>query len=208
MATPKPYKSIRVFENPWLERLTHVHPITPLLFWTPVISFLLWRSSAVHGISIFGILAIAPFGLLVWTLTEYLLHRFVFHFPAESKFGERLVYLIHGLHHSDPIDPTRLVMPPFPGVVIASILFFIFRLFLGPVYIEPFFGFFLLGYLWYDYTHYAVHHFTPRTRVGKYLKQHHMLHHYATPELRMGISTPLWDYVFGTLRPEKKEQTV
>lgn len=208
MATQKPYKSIRVFENPWMEKMTHVHPITPLLFWTPVISFLLWRSVTVHGLGVAEVAVTGFFGLIAWTLTEYLLHRFVFHFPAESKFGERLVYLIHGLHHADPIDPTRLVMPPVPGAIIATILFLSFRLLMGPVYVESFFGFFLIGYLWYDYTHYAVHHFTPRTRIGKVLKQHHMLHHYATPTLRMGISTPLWDYVFGTMRSEKKEQTV
>ncbi|MCM2322727.1 MAG: sterol desaturase family protein, partial [Oligoflexia bacterium] len=61
-----------------------------------------------------------------------------------------------------------------------------------------------------DYTHFAVHHFTPRTRYGKMLKQHHMLHHYVDPEARWGVSSPFWDYVFGTLKVKarKKEQAV
>jgi hypothetical protein len=43
-----PEPSVRLFQNDLLEALTHVHPIVPLLFWGPVVAFLLWRSVAVH----------------------------------------------------------------------------------------------------------------------------------------------------------------
>lgn len=201
----KPYKSVRIFKNDLLERLTHVHPITPLVLWAPMIAWLVWRSLTLHGMSVLTVGLMGAAAILVWTLTEYLLHRFAFHFPAQSKLGERVVFLIHGLHHDDPIDPTRLVMPPFPAIVFAAILYSLFRAILGPVWVEPFFAFFLLGYLWYDYTHFAVHHFTPKTKFGRMLKQHHMLHHYVSSEIRMGVSTPLWDYVFGTLKEAPKK---
>jgi sterol desaturase/sphingolipid hydroxylase (fatty acid hydroxylase superfamily) len=194
----KPHQSIRIFKSDLIEWFTHVHPITPLLFWAPVITWLFYRGFATAQLNAWMIGALAVSGLFIWTVTEYGLHRFVFHYPATSEFGKRVMYIVHGLHHEDPIDPTRLVMPPFGGVLIASILYAVFHLFLGPVYISPFFAGFLIGYLCYDYTHFAVHHFTPRTRFGKYVKQSHMNHHYVTPDIRWGVSSPLWDLVFGT----------
>lgn len=196
----RPHESVRVFQNPILERFTHVHPITPLVLWVPVISWLLWHAFAIYDLSLFSVIWVGLLGVFVWTLTEYLLHRFVFHYPAKNRYSKRFVYLLHGLHHDDPVDPTRLVMPPIPGILIASVLFLFFRLFLGPVWVEPFFAFFLMGYLWYDYTHYATHHFTPRTSWGRMVKQHHMQHHYVSMKLRFGVSTPFWDHVFGTMR--------
>jgi len=211
-AEEKPYPSIRIFKNPVLERFTHVHPITPLIQWTPVIAYLLWRTFSLHHLPVTTVALMAGLGLFVWTLTEYFLHRYLFHFGAESPMGKRFVFLIHGLHHDDPIDPTRLVMPPVPGIIFGILLYSFFRLFFGAVWVEPFFAFFVVGYLCYDYTHFAVHHFTPRTRFGKWVKQHHMFHHYVTPDLCWGVSTPFWDIILGTTheasKSEKKRQTV
>ncbi|MGB5098285.1 MAG: hypothetical protein WBN82_10290, partial [Porticoccaceae bacterium] len=83
--------SIRLFRNDLLEALTHVHPVVPLLVWTPVIGWLLWRAVTLHGLSLTDLLPVAAAALLVWTLTEYGLHRFVFHFPAKSRLGKWLV---------------------------------------------------------------------------------------------------------------------
>ena len=57
---------------------------------------------------------------------------------------------------------------------------------------------FIIGYLAYDMVHYYVHHATPTTRVGRYLRQVHMLHHFRDPEGYFGVSAPYWDVVFGT----------
>jgi sterol desaturase/sphingolipid hydroxylase (fatty acid hydroxylase superfamily) len=205
----KPYKSIRVFKNPVLESLTHVHPLVPLVLWAPITAWMLWRSFSVHQLSPLEVGSLGALGFLIWTFSEYILHRFAFHYEAESAIGQKIHFLIHGLHHSDPIDPTRLVMPPAGSLILAVVLFGFFRLLLGPALVEPFFAFYVIGYLCYDYIHYAVHHFKPRTRFGKMLKHHHMLHHYATPNARWGVSSPLWDYVFGTLEDiNNKEQPV
>jgi sterol desaturase/sphingolipid hydroxylase (fatty acid hydroxylase superfamily) len=202
----KAHQSIRIFKSDFAERFTHVHPITPLLFWTPVIAWLSYQSYLSPQLGPWTIGAWAAFGLFIWTLFEYLLHRFIFHFPPLNALSERFVYITHGLHHDDPVDPTRLVMPPFAGVCIALIMYSIFRLLFGPAYVQPFFAAFLAGYLCYDYTHYAVHHFTPRTRFGKFIKQSHMTHHYVNPDTRWGVSTPLWDHVFGTYGETKRVQ--
>lgn len=200
----KPYKSIQVFKNPFLEKFTHVHPITPFLFWVPVVFFLLWRSVYVHNVAAIELASLSLIALVAWTFVEYFLHRFAFHYEGESVWAQKLHFLIHGLHHDDPNDPTRLVMPPVASVAIASVLFPLFRLFMGPVWVEPFFACFVVGYLIYDYTHFAVHHFRPVTRFGKMLKHHHMQHHFVDPNSRFGVSSPLWDLVFGTLASSVK----
>lgn len=195
-------KSSRLFENDWLEAATHVHPVTPLVLWVPVISYLFYLS--IGKVATGEFVALAFGGLLIWTLTEYLMHRVVFHYDAKSKFGKTLVFLFHGIHHNEPEDATRLVMPPVPAIVLASMLYAIFFPFLGAVYIKPFFAFFMIGYLCYDYIHYGTHHFACKGPVMKFLKRYHMLHHYGTPGTRFGVSSPLWDLILGTYEKDQK----
>ncbi len=207
----KSYKSIQIFKNPLLERFTHVHPLTPFVLWFPLVGWLLWRSLSLHQLSIIEVGSLGLIALLLWTLVEYLLHRFVFHYEGKTSLVQKLHFLIHGLHHADPIDPTRLVMPPAASIILAVIFYTVFRSILGSVLVEPFFSFFVLGYLCYDYIHFAVHHFSPRTFIGRFLKQSHMQHHYVSPHSRWGVSSPFWDYVFGTLEDgdvKDKERTI
>jgi len=190
--------SVRLFQNDLLEALTHVHPLVPLLFWGPIAGFLLWRSVAVHELPASGLFAIGALALFLWTLTEYCLHRFVFHFPAQSRAGRYLVFLFHGVHHATPRDKTRLVMPPAGGILLLIVLYQVFRLLVPAPWIEPFLAFFLVGYLAYDYIHYATHHFPMRSKVLHFLKVYHLQHHYGAKGLRFGVSSPIWDRVFGT----------
>jgi sterol desaturase/sphingolipid hydroxylase (fatty acid hydroxylase superfamily) len=202
----KEYKSLQVFKNPYLEKLTHVHPLTPLVVWAPIAGWLIWRAFAVHQLGLYEVFSIGMAGFFLWTLVEYGLHRFIFHFESDHPWGQRLHFLLHGLHHDDPIDPTRLVMPPVMSVFLAFILFNTFRYFMGPVWVEPFFAFFVIGYLAYDYIHFCVHHFRPRTPIGKFLKNSHMIHHYVDQNSRWGVSSPFWDYIFGTLGEAKEKK--
>ena len=59
------------------------------------------------------------------------------------------------------------------------------------------------GYVWYDLTHYYLHHAAPKTAAGKWLRRYHLVHHFQTPEVRYGITTPLWDHVFRTYPHDK-----
>ena len=195
----KKHNSIRIFENPILESLTHVHPITPLIVWSPVILYLTISSAQKYTLSWGEMGTWAFLGLLIWTFTEYILHRFIFHFPAKSKLTKRFVFLFHGLHHDDPQDPTRLVFPPIPAAMIVTLLYLFFGLFIIDKYHQFFFGFFLIGYLCYDYIHYATHHFKMTSRVGHFLRAYHLKHHYSHLPEKYGVSNPLWDYVFNTV---------
>ena len=198
-------ESLRLFDNNLLESLTHVNPIMPAIVWTPVVLFLYYRGVTVNELSFIQVAVVSIIGLLIWTLTEYVLHRWAFHFPAKSKFGQRIVFLFHGNHHDVPNDKTRLVFPPVPAILIMLLLWQFFALFVPSQFIEIFMGSFTIGYLCYDYIHYATHHFPMTSPVGKYLRKYHLQHHYQGRAGKYGVSNPLWDYVFRTVEgPLKK----
>ena len=139
-----------------LESMTFVHPITPLVMWVPFILFLYYQGAVNYPVSIKNWTIIFVFGILGWSLTEYLIHRFAFHHEAKSRWGRYLIFLFHGIHHDDPDDKNRLVMPPLPGVMFVIIFWNTFKLFLSNQIFFPFLGSFLVGYLIYDYIHYGT----------------------------------------------------
>jgi sterol desaturase/sphingolipid hydroxylase (fatty acid hydroxylase superfamily) len=142
-------------------------------------------------------------GLGIWTITEYLLHRYVFHFVPKSKWGLRLHFIFHGVHHDYPKDAKRLVMPPSASIPLAVGFYFLFSLFLAKAYLWSFFPGFITGYLIYDMMHYAMHHYNFKSSLMKRVKQHHMLHHYDDSTKGYGVSTSLWDEIFRSGFPKK-----
>jgi sterol desaturase/sphingolipid hydroxylase (fatty acid hydroxylase superfamily) len=203
-AKKKPYPSKRLFENDFFEAFSHVHASIPAIVYLPVVTYLLWKSVEVFHWGFSALLGWALSGVLLWTLAEYSLHRWVFHLHLPGRFGERFHELFHGIHHEQADDPSRLVMPPVVSIVLAVVFYKGFESLLGARSATPLFAFFIVGYLCYDYTHFYVHHFNPKTALGKYLKKNHMLHHYAADEAKWGVSSPLWDLVFDTYKmPEK-----
>jgi len=199
------YQSIRIFKSPILELCTHVHPLTPLIMWCPYIVYLFYRAYAYARLTTTEFVSWFFIGIFVWTLTEYLMHRLVFHFPAKNRFTKRFVYLFHGLHHDDANDPTRLVMPPVPAILLVFLLTQFFSLMIATRYLDVFMANFLIGYLCYDYIHYATHHFAMTSKVGKYLRSYHLKHHFSHEHSKYGVSSPLWDYIFGTVSGPKKD---
>ena len=185
-----------MFRSQFLDRFTRVHHLVPVVLFLPVIVLL-----AVLGVQQRGAVEAVAWvggGYVFWTLTEYWLHRVVFHFEPERGIGARLHWMIHGVHHDHPNDPLRLVMPPSASIPLASAFYLLFLLVLGGERAPAFGAGFLAGYLAYDMLHYHVHHHTPRTRVGKRLRELHMRHHFQDDESGFGVSAPYWDHVFGT----------
>ena len=199
--------SPRMFRVDWVEKhLSRVKPWQVLIVWVPAIFYLIYRGLQVPGVSQGAFAGALLGGLAFWTLLEYVLHRWVFHFKPSpnSELSQDVHFLIHGVHHDWPHDPDRLVMPPVMSILLAILLGFPIFLAIGPRFFDPFFAGLVIGYIWYDMTHYAVHHLKPRTAAGAKLRKHHYLHHFKTPEARYGVSTPLWDVVFGTLPREDR----
>jgi dihydroceramide fatty acyl 2-hydroxylase len=185
-----------MFKSPWLDRMTRVHPAVPVLLYLPVIIVLFVTGAGRLG---FGYaVALALGGYAAWTLTEYWLHRIVFHFEPDDGFGAKLHWIIHGVHHDHPNDPLRLVMPPSASVPLAVVFLGMFWLALGADAATAFGAGFLAGYLAYDMIHYHVHHHRPKTWVGRKLRELHMRHHFQDDERGFGVSAPYWDHVFRT----------
>jgi dihydroceramide fatty acyl 2-hydroxylase len=185
-----------MFGSRLMDRATRVHPAVPVLIFLPVIALLF-----AHGVGRLGWAAAIPFaagGYLLWTLTEYWMHRTVFHFEPGWGPLSRLHWMIHGVHHDHPNDPMRLVMPPSASIPLASLFYALFWLVLGADRALAVGSGFLAGYLAYDMVHYHVHHHRPRTAVGRRLRELHMRHHFQDHESGFGVSAPYWDHVFGT----------
>jgi dihydroceramide fatty acyl 2-hydroxylase len=188
--------SPRMFDNELLDRMSRVHPaVVPILFVPAIIALIVL--GVVQGAGAWTVLWLAG-GYLFWTLTEYWLHRIVFHFEPEQGIGARLHWIIHGVHHDHPNDPMRLVMPPSVSIPLAVLFIWLFSLVFGSPGFLPFGAGFLSGYLFYDMLHYHVHHHRPTTALGKRLRELHMRHHFQDHELGYGVSAPFWDHVFGT----------
>ncbi len=212
-------ESIRMFKSGFLEWFSHVHPAVPHGIYLPIIVYMLYSSYA-HGLQLPRIGLLFVGGLLLWTLTEYCVHRFVFHtthevevavreivsklapgeaaLPALKTWRQKQYFISHGVHHDFPNDTKRLVMPPSVGIPLAVVFYGVFRFLLGPADGSALFAGFTFAYLIYDTTHYAVHHFRLHGLLTLYLKKMHFRHHYQDSEKDFGVSNPLWDFVLGT----------
>lgn len=183
-----------MFERGWMEALSKVHFAVPVIVFLPIMVFFLWQAVATQPA--WRVVAGFAFGLLLWTFTEYLLHRFVFHYQPHSGWGQRLHFIMHGVHHDYPNDAMRLVMPPSASLPLAILFYALFRVSLPGAWVDASFAGFVLGYLIYDEMHYAVHHAAFRHPWLKAIKRHHMRHHFVDPKHGYGVSSPLWDRVF------------
>jgi len=194
-----------MFERAWLDKLSRVHHTVPLFVFLPAITVLL--VVAFRRMAILEVAGGFAAGWLFWTLTEYWMHRLVFHFEPEEGIGARIHWIIHGVHHDHPNDPMRLVMPPSVSVPLALAFYALFFVVLGSPSAPALMSGFLAGYLFYDMTHYHVHHHKPRTRMGRRLRESHMRHHFQDDTRGFGVSAPWWDRVFGTATRSRKDGT-
>ncbi len=191
----------RQFRNDVLESMSHCHGLVPLFVYGPVVLFALYWLFAETAIAPLAGVGYVAAGVTFWTFFEYWMHREVFHFRRLPK----LHYFIHGIHHEYPNDKGRLVMPPGASLFIAIPMWFAMQAIFGTDVAVGLYAGFVGGYLWYDETHFWTHVDKPRTRLGRLLRSHHMKHHFATPDQRFGVSTPLWDWVFRTLPRDGRE---
>ncbi|MDH5671264.1 MAG: sterol desaturase family protein [Myxococcales bacterium] len=193
-------EGIAVFRSDFVERfVATAHPALPGVVWGPVVSLCLYLSATAVDSALLPIVLRFVTGLLLWTLTEYLLHRFPFHrAPGSSLESKIRQFMMHGYHHEFPNHRRRLVAPLILSVPIAVPLLILYMAIFGSQHALAYFAGTVSGYIAYDWIHYYTHHFRPTTRLGKFLRRYHMEHHYKDSDSHFGISSPLWDWVFGT----------
>lgn len=206
-------ESVRMFDADWMDVFSRIDYKVPLFIYIPLIIYFLYLS--VMSVNLLYILPLIILGIVVWTFAEYNLHRFVFHWMPPGEFGRKIHFTFHGVHHDYPRDSKRLVMVPAISLPLAVLFYFMFKVLLtwafGDAYlVYPFFVGFVIGYLFYDMTHYALHHVNFKSKFWIDLKQHHMIHHYSDPENGFGVSTKFWDHVYRTMfnRPKQGASVV
>lgn len=188
----------QLFENPFLERLTRTHIAVPLVIFFIYASALLGWSVYTTGLSVVLTSVMFFLGWLAFSWVEYNVHRFIFHIPGTTPKKAKFQYTIHGVHHEFPKDKERLAMPPVMSVTIATILLAVFRLFMGD-FAFAFTAGFIVGYSLYLWVHYMVHAYAPPKNFFRILWLNHSLHHYKNGKMVFGVSSPLWDYIYGTM---------
>lgn len=195
----------RIFSNSFLESLTKSNPTTTILFYTAIISLFLFLNFRYTSLAINTTGALYIMGLFTWTLIEYFLHRYIFHIDNYLPFMKRFHYIVHGVHHEKPRDHQRLFMPPVPGTILAIIIFSFWYIFLGTKTFAFMAGI-SNGYLLYSYIHFSVH-TKPVYDPLRKLWKHHALHHFKYSDKAFGVSSPLWDIIFGTMPPKKNPES-
>ncbi|XP_050305708.1 fatty acid 2-hydroxylase isoform X2 [Anthonomus grandis grandis] len=200
-------RTLTLFGNPVLESLTITPWYVVPIVWIPIIIYLV-KLGTKRYVDItndsspsISVLTYISSGILIWTFLEYSLHRWVFHMEPSGR-SRLMIYIhfaIHGLHHKVPFDTRRLVFPPVPAAIIALTLYKFFSIFLPESCIILVVAGALIGYVTYDMIHFYLHYGAPSEDSYFYhLKRYHNQHHFAHHDSGFGISSILWDKIFGT----------
>jgi sterol desaturase/sphingolipid hydroxylase (fatty acid hydroxylase superfamily) len=140
-------------------------------------------------------LCAAMAGFVTWTLLEYVLHRSVLH--KKTYFAP-----MHGEHHAAPLS--LIGTPAWVSVSVLSLAFLVPAWYwLGFNVADGLTVGVMLGYWWYGVVHHVVHH-RANTASPSYfnnLRAWHMRHHYSPKSGNFGVTTSIWDHVFGTAIP-------
>lgn len=173
---------------------------TPLYVFT-TIALCLGLVASEQGLSTSSIILYLVSGVFSWSLIEYGLHRFVFHYDAQSRLGREILYQAHMSHHENPTATNRIFASLSLSAPIATaywlLAWAITSSWAGASFL--FIGM-SAGYFYYEWLHFQCHHGKSRLRLFRYLRKYHLLHHHKTPELRFGVTSPLFDLVCGTFR--------
>lgn len=195
---PKNGGTKKLFENPILEKLSRTHISVPLIIFFIYSTGLLYWSVTHTSLSMPMTVLMFVLGILAFTWVEYMVHRYVFHMSPSTQRRADMQYTMHGVHHEFPKDKTRLAMPPILSITFSTALLLLFRLILGDL-VFSFLPGFLAGYAAYLAVHYMVHAFQPPKNFLKMLWVNHAVHHYKNGVGVYGVSSPLWDYIYGTM---------
>lgn len=179
------------FPRLWMPMALYI----PLGFLISAISLYTHPRPFAETLLLFGV------GLFSWSLIEYFLHRFVFHWNIDTEPWRSLISGFHLSHHDAVIahEPDFVITRPAGSLPFAILFYFLFALitlsFSAAALIEA--GVFV-GYLFYEFVHYTVHHSQPKNRIGQFLRNYHLQHHLVRPDRRFGVTSPLWDWAFRT----------
>lgn len=199
MNLPDPDReAVRAYDTAGWDRFLKTHPAFPAAVYVPLGAWLLWRSYLEPGfVGSTWVLFVS--GLLLWTLLEYGIHRGLLHFADVGAWFNMGLARTHARHHEHPEDVSQVIISPFQTLPLSGLLYLILLAPFRPGHAGAVLGGITAGYLAYETFHYAFHAPTPmRWKWLIRLRKYHARHHFESPERRFGVTTPLWDWVFGT----------
>jgi sterol desaturase/sphingolipid hydroxylase (fatty acid hydroxylase superfamily) len=192
--------SARMFQSPFLEACSKIHPAAPFVFYIPIVLGLMLYTLGSRTTSGGQALIWFPLGWVTWDLMEYGIHRGFFHWEGSGPLTRKIHEIAHGYHHRYPDDAVRLVMPLGASIPLALMIAGLLAAIGKPSVTIPYYCGIVSGYLFYDFTHWSSHHRTPKTAWGRAIRSHHLAHHFATPDKNFGISHRWIDALAGTLK--------
>ena len=195
--------SVRMFDNPVLERMSRTHISIPITMFLGIGTVSLYYAISTTEIGLGTGLLVTCLGLLAFTLLEYMMHKHLFHMEPDTEIKDKIQYSTHGVHHDYPRDKDRLAMPPVISALYTVIFYLVFTLVMGD-YALYFLPGFLIGYSLYLGVHFVVHAYQPPKNFLKVLWVNHAIHHYKNPDVAFGVSSPLWDMLLGTMPKKDK----
>lgn len=201
--------SPQLFGNKYLDALTRTHIAIPVTMFFVYAIGLIWYTKVATELSNATVAGVFFLGWLAFTYVEYQVHKRLYHMDHghSSEKRKEMAYKLHGVHHDYPKDKQRLAMPPIMSLTIGTVLLLIFELVMNK-FAFSFTAGFVTGYAAYLIVHYCVHIYRPPNNFLKALWTNHAIHHYQDDTIMLGVSSPLWDYIFGSLPKKGEKKTV
>ncbi|HEX7316771.1 MAG TPA: sterol desaturase family protein [Pyrinomonadaceae bacterium] len=177
----------------------------PFIFYIVVLSvmqFAVVRSGASSIPSAVGLFAV---GLLTWGLYEYAIHRWILHREPKAEGFNLPGNLTHLRHHADPNSLQRLNVQLSESIPVCVSYFLMAWALAGSWQAAThLFTGLIVGYFYYEYLDFQAHHGTSRGRLTRYFRKYHLQHHHYDATVRFGVTSPIFDYLFGTFHIEKR----
>lgn len=186
-----------VWEQNVLGRTRLANHLVPFYVFVPVVIGLAAYGLLVDHVSSLRFVLAFLVAIPLWTINEYITHRFLFHYEGQSELTRKLVYTMHTGHHEYPNDKRFMLIGLNVSIPNAIITGFIFWLIVGDLWTGLLAGW-LCCYLFYDWLHFATHVYNFDNRLFRLLKKHHMQHHFKHNDKNFGVVSSLWDWIVGT----------
>lgn len=148
------------------------------------------------------LLWLIPLGGFIWSLLEYLLHRFLFHWIPRHRGIRKVVQSLHLSHHGDPRNPDKILVRPIYSLPVSALFLGIFYTVTGSLFsASALLTGIWMGFLYYELVHYRMHLSKVSGGLLRVQRQGHFYHHFVDQHHCFGVTSPLWDRIFGTYRP-------
>jgi len=158
-----------------------------------------------HGAyGIYGFAGKVAIGLAFWTLLEYGFHRFLLHAEIRNATLRAVLNATHISHHMAPRDPDKILVLPSFAIVISAMLYGVLLAITRDWFdSSAILTGIWMGFLYYEAVHYRVHMSLTHSSILQHQRRAHFYHHFSNSAECFGVTSPVWDYVFGTTRKQR-----